>query len=107
MKTLESLGKTKMEQLISRLIYDAEPSKVIHEDWEERLENSFKEFTTRLEALYEGIDQDDNCLFGAIADFAQIHDDIYFETGFLTGVKLAKRLEYICGGNGHNDLEKM
>lgn len=106
MESLEALGKMQMEQLISHLIYDSEASKAISENCEERIENSFKEFTAKLEPLYEEIDKDDNRLFDAIADFAQIHDDIYFEIGFLTGVKLAKRLESICGMS-ELDLAKM
>lgn len=93
MKSLEALGKAKLEQLISQLIYETEPAGAIPEDYEEKVENSFKEFAAKLESLYDEVDKDDNCLFDVMADFAQIHDDIYFETGFWTGLRLAKKLE--------------
>ncbi len=66
----------------------------------------FKELTAKLESLYKEVDKDDNRLFDILADFAQVHDDIYFETGFFTGVKLVKRLESKCEKNEYDDLGK-
>lgn len=97
MDSLEALGKLKLERIISCLIYGMDSSGEIGEDYESMIRNSFDEFTVKLEAMYEGVDKEDNRLFEIISDFAEIHDDVYFDVGFFTGVKLLRNLGAVCG----------
>lgn len=92
---LKSLGKIQLEKLISYLIYDEDSSEKIFEDYNEKIENSYRKIIARLKFLYEHVDENDNQLFDVLTDFAEDHDNMYFEVGFWTGIKLVKGLESI------------
>lgn len=94
-KSIEILGKPKLERFILALLYGIDLLEKAEEDYEEKIKDSYEGFTAKLEHLYEGVDGEDNRLFDLVADFAEIHDDVYFEIGFLTGVKLVKGLESV------------
>lgn len=94
-KSIEILGKPKLERFILALLYGMDSLEKAEEDYEEKIKDSYEGFTAKLEHLYEGVDGEDNRLFDLVADFAEIHEDVYFEIGFLTGVKLLKSLESV------------
>ncbi len=92
-RAIETLGKLKLEKFILDLLYGMGSLEETAEGYGEKIKNSYDEFTEKLEYLYEGVDKEDNRLFDIVSDFAEIHDDVYFEVGFLTGIKLIKSLE--------------
>lgn len=95
--SVESLGKLKLENFILTLMYGKDTEEGTAGDYEEKIKNSYEEFHAKLEMLYEKIDREDNRLFEMVSDFAEIHDEVYFKVGFLTGVKLVKCLDSMCG----------
>lgn len=103
----EILKKVNLENLMPYLIYGTDSSREIFDNYEEKIESSFDELFEKLESLYENADREDNRLFDAIGDFALIHDDVYFEAGFLTGVQLSKCLEQSYKKHGAGDIESI
>lgn len=96
LELLEKMGK-----FILKLIYGIDFAKEKGMgNYKEQIERSFEEVTTKLQALYGVEIKDDNRFFDIISDFAEIHDDVYFEAGFLTGIKLVKGLELACRNGG-------
>lgn len=95
--TIELLGKPIFEKLIFLLMYGKDPHEKATEEYEEKIKNSFEKVYADLEKIYGKINKEDNRFFDLIADFAEIHDDVYFEIGFYTGIKLVKCLESVCG----------
>lgn len=92
-KSIEILGKDKLERYIATLLYGKDALEGIEENYEEKIKDSYEGFTVKLGDLYEGVEVEDDRLFDLVTDFAEVHDDVYFEIGFLTGVKLVKSLE--------------
>ena len=86
-------GKDKTENLLLRLIYNADSLKEIFETGEEKIEKSFEKFYEELESLYDGASRNDNRLFDSITEFVMVHDNVYFDAGFWAGVQLMKKLE--------------
>lgn len=100
-------GKDKMENLLLRLIYNADSLKGIFENSEEKIEKSFEKFYEELENLYDEVNKNDNRLFDVITDFIVIHDNVYFDAGFWAGVQLMKKLECPYEGWGKEDREEI
>lgn len=86
------LEKDKIENLVLRLICNEESSNEIYEDGKEKIEKSFEELYKRLEDLHKKFDRNDDRLFDVITDFAAVHDNVYFDMGFLAGARLVKKL---------------
>ena len=53
-------GKDKTENLLLRLIYNADSLKEIFETSEEKIEKSFEKFYEELENLYDGVNRNGN-----------------------------------------------
>lgn len=87
------LKKVKTENLVSYLIYDEDSTEETIESYGQKVKDSYDALFTRLESLYDDADRNDNQLFEAIADFAMVHDDTYFESGMLVGFQLYKSME--------------
>ncbi|ANU45119.1 hypothetical protein ADH76_00350 [Enterocloster clostridioformis] len=95
--SIELLSKLKLERLIHTLMYGGDSLKDTAEDYGEKIKNSFEVFTEKLKTLYGEVDGEDNRFFDIVSDFAEIHDDVYFEVGFFTGIQLMKNLEPAYG----------
>lgn len=99
------LQKVKLENLRSYIIYGINESGDTFENYEEKLEKSFREFYTVLESMYEKADRNDSRLHDAVIDFAMVHEDVYFEAGVLTGVQLIRNLEQEYARHKNCDME--
>lgn len=73
------------------------------EHCEKKLKESYETIFTKLEGMYPEADRQDDALFNTVTDFAEIHDNIYFEAGVLAGFQLYKSLDE---GYRHNSLIK-
>ena len=69
-----------------------------------KFEKSYDEIFYRLEHLYSEADRKDDKLFDIVADFAMLHDDIYFEAGVLVGFQLFKNLEQEYQKHGEDSI---
>ena len=87
------LQKVQLENLRSYIVYGINQPGDTFENYEEKIRKSFCEFYGKLESMYEKADRNDNQLNEAVLDFVMIHEDVYFEAGVLTGVRLLQNLE--------------
>ncbi len=99
------LQKVKLENLRSYIIYGIYESGDTFENYEEKLEKSFREFYAVLESMYEKANRNDSRLHDAVIDFAMVHEDIYFEAGVLIGVQLIRNLEQEYDRHKNCDME--
>ena len=97
----ELLEKVKLENIMAFMIYGMDSGRDAFENYEREIEKSYDEIFYGLEHLYSEADRKDDKLFDVVADFAMLHDDIYFEAGVLIGFQLFKTMEY-----GYQEHEK-
>ena len=86
------MEKVKLENIMAFMIYGADSRRDAFENYEKRkLKKSYDEIFYRLEHLYSEADRKDDKLFDVVADFAMLHDDIYFEAGVFGGISVVLR----------------
>ena len=100
----ELLEKVKLENIMAFMIYGADSRRDAFENYEKEIEKSYDEIFYRLEHLYSEADRKDDKLFDVVADFAMLHDDIYFEAGVLVGFQLFKNLEQEYQKHGEDSI---
>ena len=100
----ELLEKVKLENIMAFMIYGADSRRDAFENYEKEIEKSYDEIFYRLEHLYSEADRKDDKLFDIVADFAMLHDDIYFEAGVLVGFQLFKNLEQEYQKHGEDSI---
>ncbi|MDO4170583.1 MAG: hypothetical protein Q4D45_11880 [Lachnospiraceae bacterium] len=101
------LEKVKLENFISFMIYGTDSGKEPFENYEREIARSYDEIFEKLEKLYSEVNRKDDKLFDVVADFATLHDDIYFEAGLLIGFQLFKNLEQGYRGHKNSSLENI
>lgn len=89
----EMLKRVKLNKLMSYLIYDTDTDPNIIKDSVRRVSESYEKIFSELERLFSEDKRENDVLFNTVMDFATVHDNIYFETGVLTGFQLYKEVD--------------
>lgn len=82
----EILSKANLKSILSFLQYEADTDKMDeYNSYGQRLIESVDELFKQLKKIFPTADKENEILFNAIMDFAEIHNNIYFEIGILVG----------------------
>lgn len=87
------LKKVNFDDIIAYLLYDTEAEDKRGETYAKRVDNSFNEFFSGIEALYPSASRDNDDLWDIILKFTTLHDEVYFEMGVIIGLQIYKNLE--------------
>lgn len=93
-KSSEIFDTIKLENLTSHSTNGTNFEKAIDQEYQKRIDQSYDKLFEKLENTYEQTNRRDSRLLNILMDFAQEHDNIYFEIGVLLGTKLCKIKEH-------------
>lgn len=89
----EILKRTDFSSLIQFVMYGMSDEAEAGTDYEKSIENSLDKFFSTLESKFPYLNRNDPVLCDALSSFALIHDEAYFERGFIAGLKMYKNIE--------------
>lgn len=81
-----------LNNLMSYLLTGTDTDEEVTETKDELLDKAYDDLFAQLETMFPGASRDNNRLYNAVVDFAIVHQDIFFESGVLTGVQLYRNL---------------
>ncbi len=89
----EMFKRADFSSLIQFVMYGMSDEAETGTDYEKRVENSLDNLFSTLEDKFPYLNRNDPVLCEALSSFAIIHDEAYFESGFITGIKMYKNIE--------------
>ena len=94
----EVLERIDISRIAAFFLFGSEPTNVITDSYEERINTSYKEIFKRLEEIFPSADKNNEDVQDAISELVVTHSDVFLQIGVMIGFQLYKVLEQ----NYHN-----
>ena len=82
-----------VDSIIAFLLNEPETLKGAIEVSDRAVQDSYNNFIDKLVGLYPSASMDNDDLFDAVTEFAEVHEEIYFKMGLIVGAGLVRDLE--------------